>query len=81
MRLFVGLDHSTVESGLYFVPLSEELALREVILGPRCELPLQSIQELVSSYPSSVEVTKARVAFKSFSVVKDRLVSSGSDGT
>lgn len=35
-RLFVQLDHDEAEGGLYFVPFSENLRLREVVLGPRC---------------------------------------------
>src|ERR1035437_1262268 len=31
VRLFIGLDHDTAESGKYFLPFSENLVLREVI--------------------------------------------------
>src|ERR1700741_1587061 len=34
MRLFVRLDHSTKESGMYFYDFSKDLQLREVVLGP-----------------------------------------------
>ena len=71
-RLFVALDPATTENGLYFLDFSNELQLREVILGPNCELPLSGIKKLVSDFPSEVSVIKARVAFKTFSVVQDK---------
>ena len=33
MRLFVGLDRKTMESGKYFYPFSKDLRLREIILS------------------------------------------------
>ena len=79
MRLFVGLDHDVAESGMYFVPFSGQLVLREVILGPHCELPQDGIRDMVSEFNPPVSVIKARVAFKSFSVVTDRLKSGSND--
>lgn len=72
MRLFVQLDHSTIESGMYFYDFSENLQLREVVLGPRCELPIARIRSLVSRSTPVVDVIKARIAFKSFRVVKHK---------
>lgn len=71
VRAFVGLDHSTAESGSYFYPFDAAIALKEVILGPMCELPIDRIRELVHSTYEYVSVVKARLAFKWFSVVPD----------
>lgn len=71
VRAFVRLDHSTVESGSYFYPFDAAIALREVILGPMCELPIDRIRALVHSTYEYVPVVKARLAFKWFSVVAD----------
>ena len=68
MRLFVKIDHDTVESGKYFYSFSEELVLRDVILGPRCELPIESVRNIVAGYSSNVKVIKARIAFTRFEV-------------
>lgn len=75
MRLFVQLDHNTVESGKYFYPFSENLVLREVILGPRCELPIGGVRSIVSGYPAEVKVIKSRIAFTRFEVLENRSAS------
>src|ERR1700674_2531011 len=43
MRLFVQLDDAREESGKYFYRFSPNLALRELILGPRWELPIDAL--------------------------------------
>jgi Protein of unknown function (DUF2971) len=73
LRFFVKLDHETVESGMYFYPFDTKLILREVILGPRCELPITKIRELTDSLAPSVSVISSRIAFSSFRVIKNRL--------
>lgn len=72
LRLFVNLDHETVESGLYFIHFDVSLVLREIVLGPRCELPVGRIRDMVQSYDPEVTVFKSRIAFSSFRVVEDR---------
>jgi hypothetical protein len=71
-RFFVQLDHSIVESGLYFYDFSEKLQLCEVILGPRCELPIGSIRNLLAGFDPQVYVIKARLAHTKFKVVENR---------
>ena len=68
-RVFVQLDHETIESGLYFYPFSENLALREVILGPRCEIPADNVSEALAGFKPKAAVIKARVAFTKFKVI------------
>jgi hypothetical protein len=60
---------------MYFYDFSKDLQLREVILGPRCELPISRIRSLVAGFTPAVEVLKARIAFSSFRVVKHKLAS------
>jgi len=72
LRAFVQLDHATAEAGMYFFDFGEHLILREVILGARCSLPIERVRRIVSDYEISVEVSKARIAFSSFRVVKDQ---------
>ncbi len=74
-RHFVRLDPSTEESSMYFCDFSKDLQLREVILGPRCELPISRIRSLVASFTPAVELLKARIAFSSFRVVKHKIAS------
>jgi len=71
IRIVVKLDDSTIENGSYFLPFSDDLQLREVILGPLCEIPVESVRGLVSSTYETVDVRKGRLAFKWFKVVPD----------
>ena len=75
MRLFVGLDHDTVESGKYFLPFSEDLRLREVILGPQCEVPIEGVRKIVADFKPPVVVLKSRIAFTRYEVEEDIVAS------
>lgn len=75
IRLFVGLHHKTVESGCYFCAFSDELILREVVLGTRCEIPIEGVRNLVAAFDNPVQVLKSRIAFSSFRVIKDKSAS------
>lgn len=75
MRLFVELERKPMESGNYFLPFSFGLKLREVILGPKCELDIGAVRTLVAGFHPSVEVVKARIGFTMFRVFADRSVS------
>ena len=70
-RQIIDLAQLTPEFGLYFFPFSENLVLREVRLGPRCELGIAALRRLVTRKNSSVEVIKCRNAFGQFKVVKN----------
>jgi len=72
VRLFVELDHDSVEAGKYFMPFSENINLREVILGPKCDLPLQGVQELLAKQASDAKVIQARIAFTRFEVLENQ---------
>ncbi len=71
-RLYVKLDKDTEEDGFYFYNYSDHLQLREIILGPRCELAISTVRNLVSHYSHPVHVIRARIAFTKYKVVKNR---------
>jgi hypothetical protein len=71
VRVVIQLDAATLEDGSYFLPFSDRLMLREVILGPLCAIPIDAVKGLVDDLYQSVLVRKARLAFKWFSVVPD----------
>jgi hypothetical protein len=75
MRLFVSLTNRILEGDLYFEAFSESLKLREVIIGPKCSIPISSMRSLVSGYKPSVEVIKSRIAFTRFEVLKNKAAS------
>lgn len=72
VRLFVQLSEDRLESGLYFEHFSDHLQLREVILGPKCGLPLAGIRKLVSGFSPEVKVIQSRIAFTRFEVLENK---------
>lgn len=70
VRAHIALDHSTVENDLYFFNFSEGATLREVIVGPQCEIGRTQIAPLVSKMKPRVCIKQARLAFRSFRVVE-----------
>lgn len=69
VRMFVGLDQNAMERGAYFLGFSEQLALREVILGPLCEIPIGAVCALVGNLYQGINVIKAELAYKWYKVV------------
>lgn len=68
-RVWVMLDHDTVEGGMYFVDMADDLQLKEVVLGPQSFQKIDNIRKLVArNYDHEVLVTKARIAFTRFEV-------------
>ncbi len=57
---------------LYFAPYFPWLELKEVILGPRSELEVEAVREIVEKCHPGVAVFRSRLAFRSYSVVRDR---------
>lgn len=71
IRLFVPLHPKHREGKLYFHPFSETLKLREIGLGPLCELETTYIRDLVASMKPKVKVFRTRLAFQTFTIVRD----------
>lgn len=72
VRVCCELDHTTAESGRYFASFSDDLVLREVIIGPKCDLPIAKVRDLVKNFSPKVKVIKARIAFTRFEVLKNK---------
>lgn len=70
VRRFVKLRPLKHQSGLYFLPFSDELALKEIILGPRSDLPIADVRKLVAKFKTDVRVISSRIAFTKFAVVE-----------
>ena len=69
VRMFVKLSSARREGALYFYPFDGHLQLAEVILGPQCDMSLDSARALTRSHCPDARVYKSSLAFKSFSVV------------
>jgi hypothetical protein len=59
-------------TGFYFCKLDDKIRLREVIVGPLCDTLKPRIEVALTGYRRDVRILKARLAFTSFRVVKNR---------
>jgi hypothetical protein len=66
-RMHVSLDQTYEESGNHFFDFGEQLILKEVILGAKCESSVEQMRKLVGS---EIPIIKAGVARKTFRVIK-----------
>lgn len=70
VRSFVTLEEIDEEKGLYFAGFSEQLTLREVIVGAMSDITRNDINENLGGIATNVRSWKARLAFRTFKVVK-----------
>lgn len=73
VRVILPLKKAYTEEGLYFVAFDKNLELKEVIAGPRCSITKTKLKESIGTINRAVKITKARLAFKSFKVVENKL--------
>ena len=69
-RIFCDLKNERLESGLYFEDFSESLKLTEVVLGLKCEISEEKIQELIFSMGMDAKVIKAKISDHEFKVIE-----------
>ncbi len=72
VRSFVTLEDADPESGLYFADFSDRLKLVEVIVGANSLLKEIDLVNALGDLKGEVKVSKARLAFGSFRVVRQR---------
>jgi hypothetical protein len=70
-RICTRLEERDPETGLFFADFSNDLVLREVVVGALCETSKSAIKDALGNYAHLVKLTKSRLAFKTFRVVKD----------
>ena len=71
-RGWIRLDERDKQTGFYFYPFDGIVQLREVIAGPLCVVSEAKINGVLRDYKDKISVIKARLAFKTFRVVKNR---------
>jgi hypothetical protein len=71
-RLYAGLQDPV--NGSYYIEFGENLTLREVIIGASCTTPVGTIKKLVGDVNQTVEIFKARPAFETFTMVRQKAV-------
>lgn len=71
-RVYVELDESTKDNGQFFYPFDDKIQLKEVIIGPSCEISVNEIESMKIIKDKSIRVIKARLGFNNFEVVIDQ---------
>jgi hypothetical protein len=71
-RVFTSLDEVDPASGLYFAEFGQQCVLREVIVGALSPVTEAELRSIVGQQ-DEVSLTKARLAFNSFRIVKNKL--------
>ena len=71
-RRIVRLDDAESEGPNRYWPFGDDLKLREVIVGPRCNADRAQLRRILGPSVDEVEFKKARLAFRTFTVVCDR---------
>jgi len=71
-RRFIRLAFATRENGFYFLPFSDDLRLKEVIVGPKSRLSRLEVIDALGELAPEVTVFKSRPAYKTFRVVKNQ---------
>ena len=70
-RGWIKIDERDPATGFYFYSFDEIVELSEVIVGPLCDISKTRIGEALKGYSRKVTVINARLAFKTFRVVKN----------
>ncbi|WP_157687193.1 DUF2971 domain-containing protein [Burkholderia lata] len=73
-RIFASLKNREAQSGLYYLNFAPHFMLREVILGARCPATPEELAGHVKSGSACVEIFKARPAFQSFRIVRQKQI-------
>jgi hypothetical protein len=73
LRSWIELKERDPVSGLYFYGFGEEILLREIIVGPLCGIAKVEIEAALQGYRPKVKIVRARLAFKTFRIVRNKL--------
>lgn len=71
-RLIFDLERAQQKDGKYFISYCDALKLKEVIIGPRCELSRDEVRNLLKPEEKDASVYHSRLAFRSYQVVRNR---------
>lgn len=71
VRAIARLDEAEKQSGRYYRRFGPRLQLKQVIVGPLCHVTAR-LQKAIATQAGEVEFVKARLAFRSFGVTKNK---------
>lgn len=69
-RVYASLNES--ENGHYFYNFSKEMKLKRLIVGPESDVSRDVVLSVLADIGNEVEIFKARAAFRSFQVVRNK---------
>jgi hypothetical protein len=72
IRSFVTLEEIDEEKQMYFADFSNKLSLKEVIVGSMSDITRKELANCLGDLRGQIKSFKARLAFKTFKVVKQR---------
>jgi hypothetical protein len=72
MRLFIRLTDKDPDTGLYFADFADRLLLKQVIVGHLSKVTRTDVNDALGEMAKGVEVFKARLAFQTYTVTKQR---------
>jgi hypothetical protein len=72
IRCFVTLEERDPDNNLYFAEFSEQLKLMQVIVGAESSMTRETLRKALGDLAASVVIQKARLAFRSFRVVRQK---------
>ncbi len=72
VRILINLSDAFYEKGRYFLSYCDALKLKEVIIGPRCDLTKEHLSQTALAEFPNIKITKSRLAFQSFKVVPNK---------
>lgn len=72
VRGYTTLEEQHPESGLFFANFSDELKLREIIVGAHSSISRETVNEALGSMTTEVRIIKACLALQTFKVVGQR---------
>jgi len=70
-RVYTTLEEQDAETGLFFKEFGPELQLKEVIVGPMCDVSYDAVSKTIDGL-TEVSIIKSRLAFNSYRVVKNK---------
>lgn len=72
VRIFTRLNDKDPNTGLYFADFSRRMSLKEVIVGPLSTVMRDEVRDALGTLAQRVNVYKARLAFRTYRVTRQR---------
>lgn len=72
VRLFTRLQDRDPDTNLFFADFSRQMTLKEVIVGPLSTITPDELRQALGHLARRVQVYKARLAFKTYTVTRQR---------